>query len=78
MWSVECGVWSVEFKASQSSRLCREKDQIVFPATCASEKLLWAQLMQAPRADQAGPKPRAIKASNQKARCSRSALFDFT
>ena len=38
----------------------------VFPATCAAEKLLRAQLMQAPRADQAGPKPRAISASIQK------------
>ena len=47
--------------ASQSLRSKSIKS--VFPATCAAEKLPRAQLMQAPRAEQAGLGPRAISAS---------------
>ena len=40
-------------KASQSSRLgCRECNPIVFPATCAAEKLPEAKRHASPRADQ--------------------------
>ena len=54
--------------ASQSLPVRAKSFRSVFPATCAVKKLLRARATRAPRADQAGPKPRAISASMQKER----------